>query len=153
MKIKSPKNRWQRLLYGLGKKPPKELTSLEKKHMTDVRQRLKTMMIQEAGRPVISSDMNTVKHIAMDLEILPFEFTCRSSDPAETGRVWRHTGGKVEFELRMPHDKLDIYTSQGEYIRSYPILHSGKVEIDDLEPGVYVLSLYGRKIRDLESRD
>jgi len=50
----------------------------------------------------------------------------------------------------MPHDKLEIYSTRGEYLCSYPVQSTGEVKIDDLEAGVYLLYLRGRRIVEME---
>lgn len=90
------------------------------------------------------------KHIALNLEILPFQLATRSNAAEQFGRPWRHDGGTVTFKLQMPHDKLEIFSTKGEYLCSYPVQSTGEVKIDDLEAGVYLLYLQGRRIVEME---
>lgn len=66
------------------------------------------------------------------------------------GRPWRHDGGTVTFKLQMPHDKLEIYSTRDEYLCSYLVQGAGEVRIDDLEAGVYLPYLQGRRIVEME---
>jgi len=90
------------------------------------------------------------KQIVLNLEILPFQLATRSNAAEQFGRPWRHDGGSVTFKLQMPHDKLEIYSTKGEYLCSYPVQSAGEVKMDDLEAGVYLLYLQGRRIVEME---
>ena len=94
--------------------------------------------------------LKQAKQIVLNLEILPFQLATRSNAIEQFGRPWRHDGGTVTFKLQMPHDQLEIYSTKGEYLCSYLVQSTGEVKIDDLEAGVYLLYLQGRKIVEME---
>jgi|GEM_PF-3223654 len=149
----SPKKpRWREVLEGVGLISQKSNAEIYKHdHKAEIN-RLKARMLQELQKqPDTRTPSPSVRQIRLDLEILPFEFASRSPDPVENGRLWQHVGDDVIFQLCIPHDKLDIYSVDGTYIKSYPITSSGHVKIKGLEVGVYRLFLYGRKICDMES--
>lgn len=97
-----------------------------------------------------NQSLQKAKQIVLNLEILPFQFATRSNVVEQFGRPWRHDGGPVTFKLQMPHDKLEIYSTKGEFLCSYPVQSTGEVKIDDLEAGVYLLYLQGRRITEME---
>jgi hypothetical protein len=90
------------------------------------------------------------KEIILNLEPVPFQFGTRANPVKEFGRPWRHDGGPVTFKLRMPHEKLEVYSTRGEFLCEYPVQNADEVHIDDLKPGVYILYLPGRKITEME---
>lgn len=134
-------------------------TDLDEKDLTKIeaiKQRLSQAVYQELEslmtkpQPDILNPIKKIKEIILNLEILPFQFATRTTDIKETGKPWRHDGGEVKFKLRMPHDKLEIYSTTGEFLCSYPVQSNGEILINNLEPGVYLLYLRGRKIVDMD---
>jgi len=91
-----------------------------------------------------------IKEIILNVEILPFQLATRSTDVLQHGALWRHDGNPVRFKIQVPHDKLEIYSPRGEFITSFPISRDGKVEVNDLEAGVYCLYLRGRRVVGME---
>ena len=75
-------------------------------------------------------EKDSAKQIVLNLEIIPFQFATRSNAVEQFGRSWRHDGGTVTFKLQIPHDKLEIYSTRGEYLCSYPVQSTGEVKID-----------------------
>ena len=106
--------------------------------------------IKKAVTKIKKQSLQQAKQIVLNLEIIPFQFATRSNAVEQFGRPWRHDGGTVTFKLRMPHDKLEIYSTKGEFLGSYPVQSTGEVKIDDLEAGVYLIYLQGRKITEME---
>lgn len=94
-----------------------------------------------------------LKKILLELEIVPFRPATRATMIDEDGKTWRHDGGSVSFKLAIPHDKLEIYSPDGEFIAHYPVDRDGQVSIEDLEPGVYILYLRGRRILTMKKGD
>lgn len=106
--------------------------------------------IKKAVSKIKGKSQHQAKQIVLNLEILPFQLATRSTAIDQFGRPWRHDGGTVTFKLQIPHDKLEIYSTKGEYLCSYPVQSTGEVKIDDLEAGIYLLYLKGRKIVEME---
>ena len=109
--------------------------------------------IEQNGRKVKSKTYNSIKEIKeiiLNIEIVPYQFATRSNDIHENGKPWRHDGSQVKFQLQIPHDKLEIFSSKGEFIQSFPVSPTGEVKIKNLEAGVYYLYLRGRRITDME---
>lgn len=135
---------------------PKELTERDLATIKSLKQRLNREIYREIEsriekvRQQVFSPLEKIKEIILNLEIVPFQFATRSADISESGKPWRHDGGAVKFKLRIPHDKLEIYSPRGEFLCSYPVQPNGEVQIDDLAAGVYLLYLRGRKIVDME---
>ncbi len=98
----------------------------------------------------VAESLAKIKEIVLNVEILPFRLATRSDDVLQHGALWRHDGNSVRFKIQIPHDKLEIYSPKGEFITSFPISQDGKVEIDDLEAGVYCIYLRGRRVVGLE---
>jgi len=106
--------------------------------------------IMKAISKIKKQSIEQAKQIVLNLEVVPFRFATRSDPVEQLGRPWRHDGGPVTFKLKMPHDKLEIYSPRGEFLCSYPVQSTGEVKIFNLEAGVYVLYLQGRKITEME---
>ncbi len=90
------------------------------------------------------------KEIVLKIELLPYQFATRSNDIHENGKPWRHDGSQVKFKLKMPHDKLEIFSPFGEFIQSFSVSSNGEVTIKGLKADVYYLYLRGRRITDME---
>jgi len=106
--------------------------------------------IKKTVSKIKKQSQHQAKQIVLNLELIPFQLATRSNAAEQFGRPWRHDGGTVTFKLQIPHDKLEIYSTRGEYLCSYPVQSTGEVKIDDLEAGIYLLYLQGRKIVEME---
>ena len=111
--------------------------------------RLLNSLYIELQQKIHKFKAKSIKNIILDVEVLPFQLATRSNDITKFGKPWEHDGSEVNFKLQSPHDKLEIYSPKGEFLCSYPVQVSGEIKIDDLEPGVYLLYLRGRKIKSM----
>lgn len=159
------KSRWEKVFLTIqnefekwgGKMFPNNQTPLNKNeqmHIQKLHDKIKNNIYSEIGSTVENKTKTLpgIKEIILYLEVVPFQFSTRSNPLEELGKPWRHDGGKVMFSLQIPHDRLEIFSLKGEFIRSFPVLPSGEVEIDQLDPGLYLLYLRGRKIASMQTK-
>jgi hypothetical protein len=135
------------------KKAELDLDQADLDHLQSLQTRISKNLYHEIKKAVSiikRQSLQQAKQIVLNLEIIPFQLATRSTAIEQFGRPWRHDGGSVTFKLQMPHDKLEIYSTRGEYLCSYPVQSTGEVKIDDLEAGVYLIYLQGRKITEME---
>ncbi|MFZ5515492.1 MAG: hypothetical protein ACOY90_02565 [Candidatus Zhuqueibacterota bacterium] len=134
----------------------RELNRENKRQLNKLQLKIKNLVFEEIGKEVVKrkthvrDTLTKAKEIILSLEIVPFQFATRSTPVEELGKPWVHDGGRVTFKLQTIHDKLEIYSPKGEFLCSYPVLPGGEIKIDDLDAGVYVLYLRGRKIANME---
>lgn len=134
----------------------RELNRENKRQLTKLQSKIKNLVFEEIGKEVVKrkthvrEKLTTAKEIILSLEIVHFQFATRSTPVDELGKPWVHDGGRVTFKLQTIHDKLEIYSPKGEFLCSYPVLPGGEIKVDDLDAGVYVLYLRGRKIANME---
>lgn len=134
----------------------RELNRENKKQLNKLQSKIKNLVFEQIEKEVVKrtthvrEKLTKAKEIILNLEIVPFQFATRSSPVEELGKPWVHDGGQVTFKLHTIHDKLEIYSPKGEFLCSYPVLPGGEIKVDDLDAGVYVLYLRGRKIADME---
>jgi len=150
----------QKELDGLGTKlfmqQSNEVSREHKKRLNKLQIRINNLVFDEIGKEITRSKtkvrekLNKAKEIILNLEIIPFQFATRSTPVEELGKPWVHDGSQVKFKLQTPHDKLEIYSPKGEFLCSYPVQNTGEITIDDLEAGVYLLYMRGRKITSME---
>jgi hypothetical protein len=88
------------------------------------------------------------RRIVLSYEVLPFSAVTRSPE-LENGLPWRCDGEPVTFSLQQTHDELQVYSTRGEFISSFPVAHDGEVTVRDLPPGIYILYLNGRRIASM----
>ena len=62
----------------------------------------------------------------------------------------RYENSQVKLNPQIPYDKLEIFSTKGEFLQSFPVSPTGEIKIDNLESGVYYLYLRGRKITGME---
>jgi hypothetical protein len=93
------------------------------------------------------------KKIVLKTEIVPYQHAVRAMPISEEARPWRHDGGSVQFRIIHSSDRLELYSTRGEFVAGYPVESDGTVTITGLEKGVYLLYLKGRKISELTFDD
>lgn len=130
-----------------------DLDQAELDHLQSLQTRISKNLyteIKQAVSKIKKQSLQQAKQIVLNLEIVPFQLATRSNAIEQFGRPWRHDGGSVTFKLQMPHDQLEIYSTKGEYLCSYPVQSTGEVKVDDLAAGVYLLYLQGRRITEMQ---
>ena len=135
------------------KKVELDLDQADLHHLQSLQTRISKNLYHEIKNTLSKikhQSLQQAKQIVLNLEIIPFQLATRSNAVEQFGRPWRHDGGTVTFKLQMPHDQLEIFSTKGEYLCSYPVQSTGEVKIDDLDAGVYLLYLQGRKIVEME---
>jgi len=131
------------------KSPDEEM--LDMKMIESLKQSTRKIIYDEALNYQNSTDMERPREIEIEAEFVPYRFATRSNEVLQDGKPWRHDGGEVSFYISQAHDQLELYTPQGEFVKSYPVAADGSVTIPDLGKGVYLLYLRGRKISALSS--
>lgn len=88
------------------------------------------------------------RKIVLHYKILPYSPVTRSPNLEANGLPWRCDGHPVTFSLEQTRDQLQVYTTRGEYVTSFPVGDDGTVTIKDLPPDIYILYLNGRKLEE-----
>jgi hypothetical protein len=122
---------------------------LENKSIELLRDKIRGIIYHEATNFHSRRQNKIPREIVIQAELLPFHFATRSVQVLDDGTPWRHDGGQVRFHINQSHDELEVYTPQGEFVKSFPVSKDGRVNVSELEKGVYVLYLRGRKISSL----
>ena len=128
----------------------------DQQKLESLKQNISKVIFDEIKQNVLQSRSKSytaikkIKEIILNIEILPYQYATRSGDVHEFGKPWNHDGNQVKFKLRIPHDNLEIFSSKGEFLQSFPVSPTGEVKIENLDSGVYYLYLRGRRITDME---
>lgn len=129
------------------KKPDEDM--LDQKSIASLKNKVRGIIYHEAKNFHSKHAGHRVREIVIHAELLPFRFATRSAEVLDDGAPWRHDGGDVRFQISQTHDELELYTPEGEFVKSYAVSSDGQVRIPDLDKGVYILYLRGRKISSL----